>query len=146
MKAMAALTIMTMTLWALPAGAEEVAEEVQVDADVCRSLTAHQARDDVAYRPGVDASGNAVASADLESSGGLDLGADHEYSIPLTTLLGDYVDASAGTSLEPVGASEIGIGTVTMKNGEVYFNDRPLGSSQKHAIAEACRKMQEQDG
>jgi hypothetical protein len=128
-------------LAALGAHAEE--EMVTVSPDACRALTAHQPMDDVSYKPGVDAYGKEVAPADLNASGTVNFGADHEFWLPLEIPLQDVLTIDAADSMNAIRSSNIGAGTVTVKNGQAYFNGQPLGDAQSHAIAEACAKQQQ---
>jgi len=51
------------------------AQKITVGSTACEALTAHTPRDDVAHQPGVDVSENAVAPADLNAPGQLNLDA-----------------------------------------------------------------------
>lgn len=125
---------------ATPSGGGE--RYILVDQDVCAGLTAHRPLDDVAYQPGVDASGNDVAPADLDGQGGLDLGPDHTYRLDIAVPLNEAIEIDPDGALGSVDDSDINVGTVTVSNGEVRFNGRPLGSAEAHAVAEACAALQ----
>ena len=100
-------------------------EEVTVSKRACRELVAHQPAPDVAYRPGVDARGRSVASADLEDGSRIVLPSD--ITVPMT------VDLFARTGRKALRGAELRstVGEVRYSDGHVTFNDRPLG--------EACR-------
>ena len=131
-----AFTLMAVNAHALSA------QTITVAPSACQVLTAHTPAEDVAYRPGVDVDGNAVVPADLNSSGQLHLGADHEFWLPIELPLENVLNIAAGDALNAVRNSNIGVGTVTVKNGQAYFNGEPLSDAQSHAIAAECQKQQ----
>lgn len=49
---------------------------------------------------------------------------------------------AATDTLNSVRDSNIGAGSVTVKNGQAYFNGEPLGDSSSNAIAAECAKQQ----
>ena len=119
-----------------------IAEQVQVDRDVCDSLTAHRPADDVAYQADVDVDGNALVPVDANSAGTINLAEDHEYWLQLNIPLEQLMDIDADSNLDRIRASELSVGTVTLQNGELFFNGERLGSESAHAIAEACAQLQ----
>ena len=110
--------------------------------DPCRSVSIHEPDPGVAYQPGIDVDGKPVAPADLGGTPEPLVGPDHEYRIDLTTRLGDALSGPAGSGVDFVEKSEIGIGEVTVRGGRVYFNGRPLDDQSEHARAEACAALQ----
>lgn len=128
------------TALALPGAVQ--AETVQVDESVCNSLTAHQPAGDVAYQPDVDVDGNALVPVDANSAGSLDLAAEHEYWLQLDIPLEELLDIGADSNLDRIRAADLSVGTVTLQNGELFFNGERLGSESAHAIAEACSRLQ----
>jgi len=118
------------------------AQTITVAPSACQALTAHTPADDAAYRPGVDVDGNTVAPADLNASGQLNLGADHEFWLPIELPLENVLNIAAGDTLNAVRNSNIGVGTVTVRNGQAYFNGEPLSDAQSHAIATECQNQQ----
>ncbi|MGD9535767.1 MAG: hypothetical protein AB7P52_02865 [Alphaproteobacteria bacterium] len=110
--------------------------------DPCQSVTIHEPDPDVAYQPGIDVDGNPVAPAELGGASEPLVGPGHEYRIDLTTPLGDALSGPAGSGVDFVEDSEIGIGEVTVREGRVYFNGRPLDDQDEHARAEACAALQ----
>ena len=118
------------------------AQTITVSPSACQALTAHTPSSDVAYKPGVDVNGNDVASADLNSSGQVNFADDHEFWLPIEVPLSDVVNIDAADNLNSVRDSNIGVGTVTVKNGQAYFNGEPLGDAGTHAIATECAKQQ----
>lgn len=119
------------------------AQNITVQPCACQALTAHSPSDDVAYRPGLDVSGNDVVPADLDAPGQLNLDADHVFRLPIELPLENVLAIAATDTLNIVRDSNIGVGTVTVKNGQAYFNDEPLGDAQSHASAVECRKQQD---
>jgi hypothetical protein len=118
------------------------AKMITVGPSACESLSAHTASDDVAYKPGIDAEGNDIAPADLNSSGQLNLDDDHEFWLPIDVPLADVTNIAATDTMDAISASDIGVGTVTVKNGQAYFDGEPLGDSESHALAAECAKQQ----
>jgi len=117
------------------------ARTISVSPSACQALTAHTPSDDVAYKPGVDVAGGAVAPADLNASGQLDLGAEHEFWLPIELPLDNALSIATTDTLNVVRDSKIGVGSVTVKDGRAYFNGEPLGDAQSHAIAAECEKQ-----
>ncbi len=115
-----------------------------ITADECAAITAHDPADDAAYRPGVDAEGNAVAPADLNASGRIDYDADDiviSIGNPLVATAGVVGDPAAfeaaGGRIDTFGA-ESSVGSITLRDGEVYFNGKRVTDNERRAIAEAC--------
>ena len=138
------LALIAALIAAAPAGATIVI----VTADDCAAITAHEPADDVAYEPGVDVDGNAVASADLYDSGRIDYNADDiviSIGNPLVATAGVVGDeaafVAAGGRIDSFGADS-SVGSVTLRNGEVYFNGRRITDNEARAIALACAEVQ----
>jgi len=121
---------------------DTVERRLFVSSDACDALTAHKAREDVAYQPGVDVDGNAVAPADLVDPGRLDLDDDHTYWLEITVPLNDAIEFDPEGAFGRIDDSNITVGTVTLKDGDVRFNGEPLGSIDAYAVAEACAALQ----
>ena len=102
-----------------------------VQSSACQVLTVHTPRDDVAYRP------------DLNAPGLQKFDADHEFRLPSELPLENALAIAAAGNLNIVRESNIGVGTVTVKNDQAHFNDQTLGDAQSHAIAVECRKQQD---
>jgi len=118
------------------------ADGTVVVGDPCQSVTIHEPDPGVAYQPGVDVDGNAVAPAELGGASEPLVGPEHEYRIDITTRLGDALSGPAGSGVDFVEDSEIGIGEVTVREGRAYFNGRPLDAQDEHARAAACAALQ----
>ena len=127
-----------LVLTAPPLGAQTIT----VSPSACQALTAHTPSSDVAYTPGIDVHGNDVAPADLNASGQLYFDADHEFWLPIEVPLEDVLGIATTDTLDAVRKSNIGVGAVTVKNGQAFFNGEPLGDAKSHAIAAECAKQQ----
>ncbi len=84
------------------------AELVVISRADCARVVAHEPAPDVAYRPGVDTRGRAVAPADLDDNVSLDLDADDivvDIAVPLRAFAGTPGDETAftdaGGKIEP---------------------------------------------
>ncbi len=115
---------------------------ITVGGDPCESLTSYEPAPDVAYQPGVDAEGNPVAPADLDGGSGSILKPDREYRVDVTVPLSDVTNTSDGSGAARVADSDVNIGTVTVRDGKVYFDGQLIGDESQHALAEACAKRQ----
>jgi len=109
---------------------------IKISKRDCLRVIAHQPSADVEYKPGVDARGNPVRSADLPGSAIIE--APDSITIPLTLELADMFALPEGMS------AEAGIGTVTydIGSGRLEYNGQPLTDPQMAAIAAACAEMQ----
>lgn len=117
---------------------------VAVTQDDCARLARHVASADVAYQPGVDVNGNAVASADLDDEGRLDLAGDDitlNIGVPIVAFSGTVSDetqfTNEGGKIGNFDATA-GIGAVTLSGGVVHFNGRWLSSPEARRLAAAC--------
>lgn len=117
---------------------------VAVTQDDCARFARHVASADVAYQPGVDVNGNAVASADLDDEGRLDLAGDDitlNIGVPIVAFSGTVSDetqfTNEGGKIGNFDATA-GIGAVTLSGGVVHFNGRPLSSPEARRLAAAC--------
>lgn len=119
-------------LLAVAAGSA-VAQTVVVDTAACRRLVQYQPSADVAYRPGVDVQGRAVAGADLDPAPPVLAG---EFTFDLNVDLAGRVPAGSGL-FQP----QLGVGRVSIRpDGQVAFNGRPLGNADQAALAELCAR------
>jgi len=121
----------------LGVGIELAAEPVEVTAEACAKAEAHTPRDDVAFKPGVDAQGNAVAPADLPSRGGIKL--PSVFTVDIAVPLRKIAE-NTGTKVQAEANLPIGKLSVDVLSGQVTFNGQPLGDPELAAIAEACRQ------
>jgi hypothetical protein len=109
-----------------------------VEPGACDYLTAHEPAPDVAYAPDRDAFGNPLPPAEVDPQARLDLPED--YWLRVFVPLNQAIDIPAGSNLEPVAQSEIDIGVVRIKDGELFFDGRRLSSQEQNAIAAECRR------
>lgn len=111
-----------------------------VDPALCRALTRHQPAPDVAYKPGVDVKGRAVAPADLPGSAGSSLSTER-FEIPLTLDLARRLGVKVPTAGLPTaglpGAMEIG--RMTLDGGRLLLNGQPLGGASEAELVALCR-------
>ncbi|RJF84925.1 hypothetical protein D3877_10680 [Azospirillum cavernae] len=111
-----------------------------VDPALCRALTRHQPAPDVAYKPGVDVKGRAVAPADLPGSAGSSLSTER-FEIPLTLDLARRLGVKLPTAGLPTaglpGAMEIG--RMTLDGGRLLLNGQPLGGASEAELVALCR-------
>ena len=121
---------------------------ITVTSDDCAAITAHEPADDVAYEPGVDVNGDAVAPADLNASGGIDYNTDDiviSIGNPLVATAGVVGDetafVAAGGRIDTFGADS-SVGSITLRDGEVYFNGQRITDNERRAIALACAERQ----
>lgn len=121
-------------------GASESSGDTITVGDPCDALEPYEPAPDVAYKPGVDVDGNAVAPADVPGSDSL-IGPDHEYKIPLEVPLDQATDTSSGSGVEAVAGSDIQVGELTVVGNDVTFNGQPVDPNA-HALSEACARRQ----
>lgn len=129
------LAIMTLLLLAGTARAENLMIVVS-EAD-CRWLQAHTPAPDVAYVPGRDVHGRAVAPADLPGTPQLAIAEriPITLSIPLWKFL--------GRATPPLlSGAEVDAGTVTVdrKSGHVFYNGQPVSDPGRAELVAACRE------
>ena len=121
-------------LAAVPARAHEEKVEVAITRADCARLVEHVPAPDVAYQPGVDAYGRAVAPADL--NGGTTIQVPETLHIPIEIDLQQRLGIPANPALYE---TDIPIGEVVYRNGRLTFEGRPL---QDEAAAELSRRCQ----
>ncbi|MGD9743784.1 MAG: hypothetical protein AB7F08_14070 [Dongiaceae bacterium] len=109
---------------------------VQMSREDCAQVVKHQPAADVAYQPGVDAHGNAVAPADLPGTPTLAL--PPEIPVLISVDLQDRYNLPANSALYE-GNAGIGVAMVDM-NGNVTFNGKPLTDPESSALAAACQQ------
>ncbi len=114
---------------------------VEITEQGCDQLVRHVASGDVAFQPGVDVNGNAVAPADL--NGSQQIPVPEVVSFPLTLDLADRlgipVAGDADFLARPV-IGEVGISA----EGRITFNGTPLTSDAQHELAQKCQQTSKQ--
>ena len=106
---------------------------VIAEAD-CRALTRHVPAADVAYEPGVDVRGDAVAPADL---GAPEISLPEEISIDVTALVYDLLKTTPPPGLRD---TAIDLGKFVLRDGRLTYNGQPLGVAADTALIAACRE------
>jgi hypothetical protein len=129
--------ILCLMAASLPASAEQA--NVSISKQDCAKLVRHNPSADVAYKPGVDAKGRAVASADLPGSGNSIKMLPDVLEFPVSINPFTYKNMNRVKGTENTWMT---MGTVKydMGKGTWTYNDQPLGSADQQAIAEACGK------
>jgi hypothetical protein len=127
---------LTVALFAANAHASGV---TNIDPALCRNLVNATPDADVAYQPGVDVHGNAVAPADLPGGGG-QIKMPKTLKIPLTVNLAQSLGLN--TSAYPynqLGAgTEASLGTLTVEGNKVMLDGQPLSDPQQDKLAVLC--------
>ncbi len=110
---------------------------VEITEQDCSDLVLHVASADVAYQPGVDVNGNAVAPADL--NGPQAIPAPDVITFPLTLDLADRLGISLG-DVDILARPVIGDVAIT-SDGRVFFNGKPLTSDEQFELAQKCQRI-----
>ncbi len=122
-------------LAAAPAAAHEKATVAITRAD-CARLVAHVPGPDVAYQPGVDVYGRAVAPADL--------GGPPRIEVPETILIDIEIDLLGrfGIPADPaLYDPDAEVGEVLYKDGRFTFNGQPLQDQAQAELAARCQEI-----
>lgn len=110
------------------------ASGVKISPKECQRLVRHQARNDVNYKPGVDARGKKVKGADLNGGSKLKLPKEFSFNI------GVDIAKKYGMDKKNI-ASEMNVGKVTVRGRNVYWNGQKLGSGDSSQIAAHCQRQ-----
>ena len=129
--------ILVAALLVLPWGAH-AQQRVQMTSADCQRLVRHTPSADVAYQPGVDVNGNAVASADL--NGGTQIAVPDSFTIPITIDLGDRLGIPVNGDKDYLARFAVGEVKVNA-NGHVTYNGQPLTDSAAHDLAKQCQQV-----
>lgn len=118
---------------------EEPAEVIITRAD-CARLVEHVPAPDVAYQPGVDAYGRAVAPAELPGglSGGARIQVPETLHIPIEIDLLERFGIPANSALYK---SDIPIGEVLYRDGRLTFEGQPLQDEAAAELSRRCQKV-----
>lgn len=119
-----------------PQGGASVSADgrVTVSSRACADVVAHVPDAGVAYTPGVDVNGNAVAPADLPDSSA-PIAADN-FPIFLTLDLKKKFHLPDNAKLFKL---EAVVGLITIQGNQVFFNGQPLAPGEANLLAAACR-------
>ena len=107
---------------------------IEMSGDDCRRLLVHANETAAAYRPGIDAHGEAVAPADLDTGTSLPLPRTFEILVTVDLLERLGLGDRAGVEAEAL------IGVVEVEGTEVTFNGRPLNRDAASSLTELCRE------
>lgn len=105
------------------------AEAQTVTPAECRLIARHVPAADVAYRPGVDGRGRPVAPADL---------APAPTVVPERFVIALSVDLRRRLGLPDELKPELPIGVITVENGTLFLNGRPIPADAVAGLAAAC--------
>lgn len=105
------------------------AEAQTVTAAECRLITRHVPAADVVYRPGVDGRGRPVAPADL---------APAPTVVPERFVIALSVDLRRRLGLPDELKPELPLGVITVENGTLLLNGRPIPPDAAAGLAAAC--------
>jgi hypothetical protein len=110
----------------------------KLDPGLCRALVKHTPDADVAYQPGVDVHGNAVAPADLPNQPQMQL--PQQIKIPLTLNLAKSLNLNTTSyPYNQLGAgTEAHLGDLTVDGDKVLFNGQPISDTQQDRLAVLC--------
>ncbi len=114
------------------------AGDPKLDPALCRALVKATPDASVAYQPGVDVDGNAVAPADLPGSSQIKL--PSKIQIPLTLNLAQTLNLK--TSAYPYNqlgqGTEATLGVLTLEGDKVFFNGQEISDAQQDRLAVLC--------
>lgn len=113
---------------------------VTVSGTDCRQIVHHVPGADVAYKPGVDVHGKAVASADLDSGQQWKLPETLEFPIVVNPF--NVQGTSTSAAAKQFSNTDMTVGKVSVNTltGQVLLDGKPVESGTASAIAEECRK------
>lgn len=138
-----ALTIATVSVCTLLAGESAVlASTITVKATDCQRLVRHQPSADVAYTPGVDATGNPVTPADLPGAVTIKTPTEVTFDVSYD-LLSNY-GVSSDTALAPRGEAVVGTVKYDLLSGALTFNGERLDNAEAAVLTELCKAAEGQ--
>ncbi len=112
---------------------------ININEENCRRVEKHTARDDVAYKPGVDVDGKPVVPADLDENR---LKVPENIIIDLSIPLEDlYKDPNQISDKIKSADVQIGIIEFNILSGKLKFNGQEIGDPALNAIAIECREV-----
>lgn len=108
-------------------------EIVEISDGTCALVTAHQPAADVAFTPGVDVRGNAVAPANVDGGFQYNLRPIYEFDVQLKPL--------SGTALAD--ATEMNVANVTYEpsTGQVLVDGQEVIWMHENALRAACKSQ-----
>jgi hypothetical protein len=120
---------------AAPAIAQQANGPITVSSSVCSSIAHVNDAPGVAYTPGVDAAGDAVAPADLPGRNTALNQAVASTPIKITVDLQKRLGIPANAKLFQ---GEAQIGYVTIQDGKAYLDGQPLNTADQGLLVAAC--------
>ena len=127
-------TLAIVMLISDPPPAISAEAKVTISKRDCQRLVRHQARADVAFKPGMDVRGNKVTGANLLREPTIKL--PKEFSFNLN------IDIAQKYGLDARGVSaDMAVGKVTVKGRNVYFKGQRLGSGDHAGVTAECQKL-----
>jgi len=127
-------------------------ERAFVTLETCRQLTNYIPADDVAYKAGVDVRGKAVKPADVESNSTYSdlIELNKEISFRLILDVATFAKSRGNTTI-PLDAQkgirgEIPLGLVTIKEGIVTLDGKPLSADQQKQVYLLCEESKKKQG
>ena len=115
-----------------------------LDPAFCHALVKHMPDADVAYQPGIDVHGKAVAPADLPDSPNFQL--QRPITIPLTVDLLTILNITATSfPFNAMQRNDINLGMLTVAGARVLYNGKPLTNDQQDNLAVLCLKSNAAD-
>jgi hypothetical protein len=108
-----------------------------MDRAACIELMKQYAVPSATYIPGVDAYGRAVTPAEGAGGGSSDWLAESITIVLSVDLAKRYGIGNNGTSF----GADAALGQVTLRDGQVLVNGKPLLTSDEAGMRAACRQM-----
>lgn len=133
---LAAAAVLTALAWA-EARAGVLARITGAD---CRYITNHVAEPGVAYEPGIDVHGNAVAPADIDDGGGLEL--RRAFTIDIELNIAERLGIPSDSARF---RDDANIGVLEVRGRELYFNGHRLAPDAAGPVAAACSRQGKTD-
>jgi len=131
--------VLSLLLAAATASAQPGEAAISVSGDACAAVAHLNDAPGVAYQPGVDVHGKAVAPADLPGSRNEALneqlsGFPIKITVDLQKRFGIPKDAK-------LFQGESKIGYVDVRDGKAYLNGQPLSTPEQGLLAAACKEQ-----
>jgi hypothetical protein len=121
---------LSLTVWDAPANAASA----KISARDCQRVVRHQAKPNVAYKPGVDVRGKKANPADL--------GGGSTFKMPKEFSFNIGVDIAEKYGLDDKNISaDLGVGEVTVRGSRVFMNGKQMTTHDQANMAEKCQKL-----
>ncbi|WP_073954573.1 hypothetical protein [Thalassospira sp. TSL5-1] len=109
---------------------------VTISRSACDAIVAYQPDASVEYQPGVDVNGKPVTPAEGPNAASPHIKVPDVITFPVTLDFFEFAGISQPTGISGKGT----LGEITYKNGQVYFNDQPIGNAAHNAdLIAACK-------